>query len=80
MLGIGDLKLDPMYVNLAVPVTVFYRNSQAQKQAVLTKFYSEGIKAPQEVMPMKMTMKTTKTIHYSSLREKAELFVFHLQL
>jgi len=51
LLGIGDLKLDTMYVNLAVPETVFYRKSQAQKQAVLKKFYSEGVKAPQEVLP-----------------------------
>lgn len=40
-----------MYVNLAVPETVFYRKSQAQKQAVLKKFYSESVKAPQEVLP-----------------------------
>jgi len=51
LLGIGDLKLDTMYVNLAVPETVFYRKSQAQKQAVLKKFSSEGVKAPQEVLP-----------------------------
>lgn len=79
MLGIGELKLDPMYVNLAVPETVFYRKSQAQKQAVLKKFYSEGVKAPQEVLPNEDDDEDDKKIHYGSLREKAELFVFRLQ-
>ena len=50
LLGIGDLKLDPVYVNLAVLETVFYRKSQAQKRAVLKKFYSENVKAPREVL------------------------------
>ena len=85
LLGTGDLKLVPMYVNLGVPETIFYHKSPAQKQAVLKKFYSEGVKAPQKYCQMKMMMKMTKTmkmtnaIHYPSLHEKAELFLFHLQ-
>ena len=51
VLGIGDLKLDPVYVDLAVPETIFYRKSQSQKQAVLKKFFSQGVKAPHEVLP-----------------------------
>ena len=46
LFGIGDLEKDPTYVNRAVPETVSYRKSRAQKQAVLKNFYSEGVKAP----------------------------------
>ena len=80
LLGIGDLKLDSTYVNLAVPETVFYRKLEAQKQAVLKKFYSESVKAPREVLPNEDDDEDDKSNPLCiTMREKAELFVFRLQ-
>lgn len=38
LIGIGDLKVDPLYADLSVNETTFYRKSTQQKQAVLKKF------------------------------------------
>ena len=35
LLGIGDLRLDPLYQEIAVQETVFYRKSEQQKVALL---------------------------------------------
>ena len=50
LLGIGELKLDPLYDDLQVQETVFCRKSQAQKQAVLRKFKNHEVRSPDEVM------------------------------
>ena len=50
LLGIGELKLDPLYDDLQVQETVFYRKSQAQKQAVLRKFKNHEVRSADEVL------------------------------
>ena len=50
LIGIGDLKLDPLYVDLAINETTFYRKTTHQKEAVLKKFYQQNVRA-EDVAP-----------------------------
>lgn len=50
LIGIGDLKLDPLYADLAVDETTFYRKSTQQKQALLKKFNQQKVRA-EDVSP-----------------------------
>lgn len=45
LIGIGDLELDPLYLDLAVDETTFYRKTAQQKQAVLKKFNQQKVRA-----------------------------------
>ena len=45
LIGIGDLKLDPLYVDLAINETTFYRKTMHQKEAFLKKFYQQKVRA-----------------------------------
>ena len=45
LIGIGDLELDPLYLDLAVDETAFYRKTAQQKQAVLKKFNQQKVRA-----------------------------------
>ena len=50
LIGIGALKLDPLYVDLAVNETTFCRKTTHQKEAVLKKFYQQKVRA-EDVAP-----------------------------
>ena len=50
LIGIGDLKLDPLYVDLAINEKTFYRKKMHQKEAVLKKFYQQKVRA-EDVAP-----------------------------
>ena len=50
LIGIGDLKLDPLYVDLAVDETTFCWKTTHQKEAVLKKFYQQKVRA-EDVAP-----------------------------
>ena len=43
LIGIGDLELDPLYVDLAVDEKTFYQKTTQQKEAVLKKFYQQKV-------------------------------------
>ena len=45
LIGIGDLELDPLYVDLAVDEKTFYRKTKQQKEAVLKKFNKQQVRA-----------------------------------
>ena len=45
LIGIGDLELDPLYVDLAVDEKTFYRKTTQQKEAVLKKFNHQQVRA-----------------------------------
>ena len=45
LIGIGDLELDPWYVDLAVDEKTFYRKTTQQKEAVLKKFNQQQVRA-----------------------------------
>ena len=50
LIGTGDLKVDPLYEDITVPETVFYRKSVKQKQAVLNKFKNQEVKSNDDVL------------------------------
>ena len=43
LIGIGDLKLDPLHVDLTMNETTFYRKTTHQKEAVLKKVRAEDV-------------------------------------
>lgn len=45
LIGIGDLELDPLYVDLAVDETSFYRKTTQQKEVLLKKFNQQKVRA-----------------------------------
>lgn len=52
LIGTGELKVDPMYEDITVPETVFYRKSVKHKPAVLKKFYNREVKSNDDVLPV----------------------------
>lgn len=52
LIGIGDLKLDPLYVDLAINETTFYRKTTHQKEAFLKKFYQQKVRAEDVRQPL----------------------------
>ena len=45
LIGIGDLELDPLYVDLGVDEKTFYRKTTLQKEAVLKTFNHQHVRA-----------------------------------
>ena len=45
LIGIGDLELDPLYVDLAVDEKTFYRKTKQQTEAALKKFNKQQVRA-----------------------------------
>ena len=43
IIGIGELALDPLYKDLGINETAFYRKSSQQKKATLVKFYRQEV-------------------------------------
>ena len=43
IIGIGELALDPLYKDLGINETAFYRKSSQQKKATLAKFYRQEV-------------------------------------
>ncbi|XP_078368548.1 uncharacterized protein LOC144652410 [Oculina patagonica] len=70
LLGKGDLSLDPLYQEIAVKETVFYRKSEQQKVALLKKFKNQQVKSQDVISSFSdITDCTTSNLHSVSAQQ-----------
>ena len=75
-LGIGELKLDSLYQDLAVHETVFYKKTEQQKVAVLKKFKNQQVKSQDVISQISGSDDCTTSNPLSVSAEQVESFAY----
>ena len=66
LIGIGDLQLDPLYVDLAVDEKTFYRKTKQQTEAALKKFNKQQVRA-EDMTSASTNYDVSSTVHPLSM-------------